>query len=331
MQKKTFRRDKCAPKPRGTKSLKYTCYNPKDLVDLKQEWNQSHPTDLIDKNNPRGIWETLKEKNNECDRESCWLKDNKKLATRVFAPKMPRTWKKNIHEWLSSDEIEDVLNQYEKMYPEFEFIGPSPTDYFVKEYGDTCVWEELCKFNLKEWINKGKTKIGVVFNLDPHYKSGSHWVALFINTISRDIYYFDSTGARIHKYITRFRKEVQAQAVSQLGQKYEFDSNYGVEHQYHNTECGMYVLFFIITMLKYDKDYEDPKTPEIIGKKLKNAIKLKNVPKTQKNTTLRKNNAVARPKQKGGSNNLFDSVFKNEDIKFPDHLMVKLRNVYFND
>ena len=335
MPRRSFRRDKCAPKGKNTRSLSYSCYLPKDLLQLKNDWNVSNPQDVITSEDPKLIWQLLRQKKTGCDRESCWA--NKTLKKRVFAPAMPRSWKKNINEWLSSDEIEDVLNQYEKMYPEFEFIGPSPTDYFVKEYGDTCVWEELCKFNLKEMIDKGKTKIGVVFNLDPHYKSGSHWVALFINTLSKAVYYFDSTGARIHKYIQRFRKEVQAQALSQLGQEYDFDSNFNVEHQYHNTECGMYVLFFIITMLKHDQNYTDPTTPENIGKQLKNSIKIDRElnPLSRRNKTV-KNRKIANQKQKqkqeqkGGAYTLFEQVFKNENLKFPDNLMQELRHHYFN-
>ena len=44
-----------------------------------------------------------------------------------------------------------------------------------------CVWEELCKFELEKQIEKGKNKIGIIFNLDKHYQSGSHWVSLFID------------------------------------------------------------------------------------------------------------------------------------------------------
>ena len=333
MPRRSFRRDKCAPKGKNTRSLSYSCYLPKDLLQLKNDWNTSNPQDIITSEDPQQIWQLLRLKKTECERESCWA-NNKMLKKRVFAPAMPRSWKKNINEWLSSDEIEDVLNQYEKMYPEFEFIGPSPTDYFVKEYGDTCVWEELCKFNLKEIIDKGKTKIGVVFNLDPHYKSGSHWVALFINTLSKTVYYFDSTGARIHKYIQRFRKEVQAQALSQLGQDYEFDSNFNVEHQYHNTECGMYVLFFIITMLKHDQNYPDPTTPENIGKQLKNNIKIDrklNAISLKKMVKKRQNRkSTKQQKQKGGAYTLFQQVFKNENLRIPDQMMQELRHHYFN-
>ena len=61
-------------------------------------------------------------------------------------------------------------------------MGPSPIDYDTHLVSDECVWEELCKFNLKNTINNGKRKIGIIFNLDPHFKGGSHWVAMFINT-----------------------------------------------------------------------------------------------------------------------------------------------------
>ena len=48
------------------------------------------------------------------------------------------------------------------------FLGPSPIDYDKPlSYGE-CVWEDLCKFSLINYIKKGKTKIGIVFNTDPY-------------------------------------------------------------------------------------------------------------------------------------------------------------------
>ena len=49
-------------------------------------------------------------------------------------------------------DILNVMKQYEHIYPNFEFIGPSPIDYDTHlSYGE-CVWEELCKFNLQNNI-----------------------------------------------------------------------------------------------------------------------------------------------------------------------------------
>ena len=51
------------------------------------------------------------------------------MLEETFAPNMPDTWKKNPREWLDSDNITDVMKQYEKANPTFEFIGPTPIDY----------------------------------------------------------------------------------------------------------------------------------------------------------------------------------------------------------
>ena len=30
-------------------------------------------------------------------------------------------------------------------------------------------------------MKRGKTKIGIIFNTDPHDKPGQHWISMFIN------------------------------------------------------------------------------------------------------------------------------------------------------
>ena len=168
-----------------------------------------------------------------------------------FAPESPDHWKKNPNDWLSSVDINKVMKQYEKKYKCFEFMGPSPIDYDAHELFGECVWEELCHFNLEEQIKKGKTKIGVIFNTDPHYKNGSHWISLFINIKKKNIFFFDSAGDEIPKNIMKFVNNVIEQG-KQLKKPihFSFDQNYPVEHQYGNTECGIYSLFFIVHMLQ---------------------------------------------------------------------------------
>ena len=54
-------------------------------------------------------------------------------------------------------------------------------------YGE-CVWDELCNFNLSDEINKKKNKkIGIIFNTDPHYKGGAHWVFLSLLIYQRRV------------------------------------------------------------------------------------------------------------------------------------------------
>ena len=250
---KLFKPVQCSPNP---KKMDFTCYTEDDLYKLRNLWNIRHPDAQIKSNDLKTIWTRLQQNlQNVCSKESCWLnqkfvddKASKDLST-SFAPVAPASWKKKPNEWLSSTDILKVMKQYEKAYKCFEFMGPSPIDYDTKQMYGECVWQELCEFNLQEQINKGKTKIGVSFNLDPHYKGGSHWVSMFINIKKHTIFYFDSAGEKIPPQIMKFANTIITQGKS-LGMNFTFDQNHPVEHQYGNTECGIYSLFFIVHMLE---------------------------------------------------------------------------------
>lgn len=254
-QKKPFVKLNCSPE---NKKKDYTCYSDDDLYKLRDMWNIRHPDRPIKTNNTKQIWDHLKEYYATiCNKESCWVRQmtkNTKLEQELldaFAPEAPKEWKKNPNEWLSSLDILQVMNQYEKKYKCFDFLGPSPIDYDAHKLYGECVWEELCHFNLAEHLKRKHTKIGVIFNLDPHYKGGSHWVSLFINVKNKTVFYFDSAGDPVPAQIEKFVKTVIEQ-----GKKlptpinFKFDQNYPVEHQYGNTECGIYSLFFVTHMLE---------------------------------------------------------------------------------
>ena len=55
--------------------------------------------------------------------------------------------------------------------------------------------DELCNINIKRLINKGKTKIGIVFNLDNHDQDGSHCFFCDFDN------YFDSYGFETKKFV----------------------------------------------------------------------------------------------------------------------------------
>lgn len=248
---------KCAPKEKN-ETLPYTCYTSKGLHKIKNIWNKKHPDRKIKSNRPRNIWRALQYAlNKSCNRESCWLKqkfikEDIDLETKeyTFAPEAPKEWKENPNEWLTSIDILEVMKQYERTYKCFDFIGPSPIDYDKHVAYGECVWEELCEFSLKKQIKEGKTKIGIVFNLDPHNKPGSHWVAMFIHIKKKEIYYLDSYGEKIPRQIKKFAKKVQKQSLK-IGDKKEYKLLENKRrHQFSESECGMYSLYFIIQMLK---------------------------------------------------------------------------------
>jgi len=247
----------CSPKPKGEMN-EFTCYTDKSLYKLRDLWNARHPDAKISSTNSKEIHSILTKKLEKvCNTESCWLKQKADFGpvssdfSESFAPESPPEWKKNPNEWLSSEDIMNVMKQYEKAYKCFDFIGPSPIDFNTKKLYGECVWEELCNFSLANQIKKGKTKIGIIFNTDPHNKPGRHWISLFINIKKKKIFFFDSTGDKMPKQIDDFIENVKKQGLL-LKPKIKFiaDSNQGIEHQYGNTECGIYSLFFIVHMLE---------------------------------------------------------------------------------
>jgi len=253
--KNVFKKLNCSPK---NTSKEYTCYSDDDLSKLKEMWNNRHQDRPITTNDSKQIWQQLKDYYSSiCNKESCWVRQmtkNTKMEKELldaFAPESPKEWKKNPNEWLSSIDILKVMNQYEKKYKCFDFLGPSPIDYDTHKLYGECVWEELCHLNLEEQIKKGHTKLGVIFNLDPHYKGGSHWVSLFINVKKKTIFYFDSAGEKIPAQIKKLVDTITKQG-RQLTNPidFKFDENHPIEHQYGNTECGIYSIFFIIHMLE---------------------------------------------------------------------------------
>jgi hypothetical protein len=244
----------CGP----TKKLSYSCYDPKSILKMKQAWNNYYPNNTIASNDVFTIWKFIKENiKDKCSNEKCWLFQpfmsnhlDKQLTNFTFAPPSPKEWKSDPNTWLTNLDIEKVLKQYEFKYPNFKLIGPSSIDFDKKIYPNRCVSDDLCNFNITEYKQKGITKIGIVLNTDPHTSDGSHWICLFINITLQYIYFFDSNGEIVPKEVTAFMNRIHEQS-NELNTPFKIIIN-KVEHQKTNTECGMYVLYILITLLKKD-------------------------------------------------------------------------------
>jgi hypothetical protein len=162
-----------------------------------------------------------------------------------------------------------------------------------------CVWEELCHLNVAKLLKRGITQLGMVFNLDRYDEPGSHWVSLYVSLGERGklkktsggtppisiqwpnaytnenigganevegpfVFYFDSTGREAPPEIKALIKRIEDQC-DQLTSPIEIKSynNNGQDHQKSNTECGMYSLFFIITMLTNEMEDKDEPNGEL--------------------------------------------------------------------
>ena len=238
----------CSPQK---KSSKKTCFSTDALKKIIKAWNSENKIDKISLDNfskkSRDLmWEKIMEKlNKKCKNEWCLLNMNfvkkmkdEEILNQTFRPEKPSEWYKNTRQWLTTLDIEAVLNQYEDMVEDFLFIGPVPLD-FDKTYGPgLCIVDELCKLKLKDLIKEKIFKLGVVFNLDPHDKPGSHWVALYADLNKNEIYYFDSYGLEPPNEIEILMNRMKEQG-KELSKNIDLYYN-DIRHQFKNSECGVY-------------------------------------------------------------------------------------------
>lgn len=240
----------CAP---GNESKDETsCYSKDQLIKMATTLNEKQNANIKYKGKTKKqIWEQIqKTLLGECTYEWCWLDNphiksinDRQLKEEVFKPAMPEEWNKNKFTWLTTTDINKVMKQYEKQYKNFKFYGPVPVDCPKDIY---C---ELTDIDLKRLNGRGVEYVGVIFNLDRHDQSGSHWVGLFCNIPKRIISYYDSTANPPPDYIKYFMEMLKRSLKSINGSDVECNSN-RKKHQYGGSECGVYSMNFIVESLK---------------------------------------------------------------------------------
>ena len=217
---------------------------------------------------PRPIYNKLRrEVGSQCkaDEEHCMLdkassmsvQKRNQLRTEYLRPRRPAVWDKDPDDWLDNFIIQDAMEQYPKACPWFKFLGVYPIDFSVRnpyeKDKEVCLHPEMCNIDIHKEYEKGVRAFGAVFNLDPHYKGGSHWVALYCDI--HDLHappgskrrpwcaYFDSYGYDTPPYIARFMRFLYSQD-NRLKLMYN-----ARRFQYSTSECGMYSMYFIVCMM----------------------------------------------------------------------------------
>jgi len=234
-----------------------TCL-PQDMMErLRDEWNKRYPAHKIAASIHRKerLWAELRDrlKNQyKCSTEYCAVQElgdqsSKQSSATYFRPKKPAEWSNKPNEWHDSITIAKVMEQYEAAYPNFEFIGPTPIDFDSKpsDSWGKCVMDELCNLDLAGLKANGKTGIGIVFNLDPHDRPGSHWVCAYIDLKKMEAYYYDSYGYEPCAEIRRLLRRCRDQGCQRIIWN-------DLRHQRKKSECGTYCMYIIISLLKGD-------------------------------------------------------------------------------
>ena len=246
-----------------------TCLSKKILIKIAKILNKEYDSNINIHSSKKKLFnhiQTVMSKHSSCLKESCWSqlnllfnnlsKEDYNLVEKSFKPFQPKKWKENPNTWLTTHDIDNVMEQYEKKYPYFQYIGATPIDFHLKNKNGSCLVSELCHLNIKELKKNKKKSIGLVFNIDPHNKPGQHWFSMYIDMVGKNrrdkpsIYFFDSAKAindihSVPQQILDFIEKIQN------NNNYSFDVLYNdIQHQYGDTECGMYCLHFLIHMLK---------------------------------------------------------------------------------
>jgi len=288
---------KCAPTKNYNES---SCFTLDQLKKMAKSYNN-----FIDNNELKGnkinisdnkrslVKQLTKNLENKCKDQICWLKQkfikvlkDEDIFKNTFRPIGPS----GKFEWLSTLHINDVMNQYEKKYPEFKFYGAVPIDF------DDLPFLGIKNINYDDlYNNKNKNKLGFVFNLDEHWKSGSHWVALYTDLEKKQIYFFDSYGKRPEKRIRKLVKRIarwmhkhnctSACSISDESESYmkknsrnNIEKKLNIEynrnrHQYKNSECGVYSLNFILRLLN-DTSFNDITKNKVLDNDINNCRKV---------------------------------------------------------
>ena len=260
---------KCAP---GKTYDNGSCFTLEALQKIAKNYNKqpstTHKIDISD--DKEQLVKDLESKlSNKCDSQACWLRLNivtelkdENIEQYTFRPEGP----KKQFEWLSTSDINDVVLQYQEKYNDFVFFGAVPADFYdLKVLG-------IGNLDFNDMVKEGKTRGGLVINLDEHWKNGSHWVALFFDLVKYQIYYFDSYGKKPYKrtkkfinkilkffYKSKFKKSLNInKLITSLNEDShtftdklkKFDIKYNkIQHQFNNSECGVYSMNFIIRLL----------------------------------------------------------------------------------
>lgn len=138
--------------------------------------------------------------------------------------------------WLSNYNIDLVMGQYENFYSDFKYMGTQCID-----------------FNQETMLNSYRSmrlkykKFGCIYNTDPCSKSGKHWIASYVDIDRKKIYFYDSVGTKPPRILYGFMRSLADTMFSlKTGDSLRIND---IQHQYGNSECGVYCMYFIRTML----------------------------------------------------------------------------------
>lgn len=202
---------------------------------------------------PEEIIENAKKITN-CESELCVLKNKQfeeftgsatteHVINTRFKPEGPS----HTTEWLNNDNIDFVINQWNRVYPNFLHIPFQMIDFDEQQ-------TRLYTLNLADEYKKGIRKMGCVINTDKSSGKGIHWFCVFADLAGNEhwtLEYFDSAGdypkRSVHAWLNKQRSML---AESYPDKRIEvIDVTKSNQLQRSTTECGVFSLWYILSRL----------------------------------------------------------------------------------
>jgi len=259
-----------------------SCFTLNELLIMANQYNKTFQNKIIVKQDKKHLLKELTMNLKQCNGDHVCIVNtiNKKILNnsldiqKIFRPQGTR----GINDWLTTIEINKVMEQYELKYPYFKFGGAIPRDILKIDYPLMGTKYNIKETEVEDFNIMGVNIISYIYNLDESHQSGSHWVALYCNLDKCQIYFFDSYGFRphidirlmidklchmcYHKNNTGCVKECKKLDISDSFMMSDINKKNKLEkklkhidynrnrHQYKNSECGVYSLHFIIKLLE---------------------------------------------------------------------------------
>lgn len=210
----------------------------RQLTALKKAYTLEHPDEPPIKG--RDIWNQITQRLAKQCKEATQECIVKSLIVRPVAPE---SWKNNLSEWLSSDDIDTCQKNYMKVIPDYLYVPSVSIDFDTHSATGKCLVSALCSLNLNHVKEKGYRRVGLVFNTDIASGPGEHWIAAFCDFRDElshpQMTFFDSYGRPPEPEIQTLMQRWSTQ-IPNMELRYNT-----IRHQYKNAQCGMYSLLFL--------------------------------------------------------------------------------------
>lgn len=245
-------------------SLKSICIEYNKYL-LNNGSNDFITENIINSNNHEKLLNELKLKL-KCSDDICIIKKkfinnikNKKIIYQKLKPEGPSIGTK----WLSNWNIDDVMSRFQNYYKCFLYTGTVSIDFnqhkmfhiYKNVFDNNSLYNLKCfNYDRSECVSKNNmnnkiTCIGTIYNTSKRSEPGQHWIATIVKRKKNNkigMYFYDSVGKKAPYEIQHFFKRLQKDLFynDNIEKKYNY-----IQHQYKNSECGVYCINFIDKMI----------------------------------------------------------------------------------